>query len=219
MAPNTTDPPGITWPPKAVRLPYRYNDRTLDDYDPTVSRAAGAALEAAQAFVAGGVANLVYIGPPGAGKTHLAAGIARAMWVQGRADWATRQTVAGAAGYHAAEPPDPWWVNVPELLDGMQRDMAAHDLTNRDAAAAAKRHPGLVVLDDLGRERVSEWTGAVLYVVINARYESMLPTVMTSNLTVAELDANGYGPVLSRLREGGRVIAMDSASDYRTRPR
>ena len=73
---------------------------------------------------------------------------------------------------------------------------------------AAGRHSGLVVLDDLGRENATDWTGELVYSVVNARYEAMLPTIVTSNRSIADLRAGPYWTVISRLAEGGRLIAV-----------
>jgi DNA replication protein DnaC len=214
----STAPSIVTgWPPRATRLPSRYHDRTLDGFDPSVSPAAKAGLAAARRLLAGDIRNLVLIGPPGAGKTHLAAGIARVTWERGRADWARRSEAAEADGYRLAEPPVPWWVNVPELIAGMRRDIAAGQTDHVDDAGRAGRHPGLVVLDDAGRENITEFSGEAIYVLVNRRYEAMRPTVMTSNLGLAELDAGGFGPVVSRLAEDGALVEMATAVDYRFR--
>ena len=59
----------------------------------------------------------------------------------------------------------------------------------------------VLVIDDLGKEKPSDWTRQVLYEVVNYRYEHQLPIIVTSNFTDAEL-ANYVGhPIFSRLNE------------------
>jgi DNA replication protein DnaC len=77
-------------------------------------------------------------------------------------------------------------------------------------------HEGLVVLDDIGRERISEWTGELLYTVVNDRYEFRLPTIATSNLSAQELVAAGYWPAISRLAQDGALVEI-KAPDFRLR--
>ncbi len=172
-------------------MPSRYREKTFATFDPAVSGAAGAAFGAAN-HVIDGRSSLVLVGRPGAGKSHLAAAIGNSQ--------------------RGGE-----WCNVPELVHTARQDIHTgdndaakwlHDLATED---------GFVVLDDLGREKVSEWTGELIYVLVNRRYEDNRPTVVTSNLTMAELESNGYGPVLSRLSEEGRLVEMATATDYRTR--
>ena len=47
----------------------------------------------------------------------------------------------------------------------------------------------LLVLDDLGAERQSEWTALALYTILSRRVNWMRPTIVTSNLTLDEIDA------------------------------
>ena len=39
----------------------------------------------------------------------------------------------------------------------------------------------VLVLDDLGKEDAKEWSSNMMFLVINARYENMRPTIFTSN--------------------------------------
>lgn len=171
-------------------IPRRYRDKTFDNYDPSVSPAAKKAKAAAERALADR-RNLVLIGRPGAGKTHLAAAIGN----QVMGDWA----------------------NVAELVMACRADVRGEDRDGHRRLTELTRDEGFVVLDDLGREKVSEWTGELIYVLVNRRYEQMRPTIVTSNLSMAELEANGYGAILSRLAEDGDIIEMASATDYRTR--
>lgn len=44
-----------------------------------------------------------------------------------------------------------------------------------------------LVLDDLGAEKMSEWVLQTLYIIINSRYENLLPTIFTSNFDLDNL--------------------------------
>jgi DNA replication protein DnaC len=73
----------------------------------------------------------------------------------------------------------------------------------------------LVVLDDLGREKVTDWASERLYVLVNERYNAMRPTVVTSNYGPDQLAERGYDALVSRLVEGSPAIQI-TASDYRS---
>lgn len=178
--------------PSIASFPVRFQDKTLDDYDDTVSPSAAKALAAARRLVAGEIQNLVLIGPAGVGKTHLAAGVLR--------------MVGGI------------WQNVAELIVGMKADIdrAADDKLYQWRPNELRREQRLVVLDDLGREKISDWTGETIYALINSRYEAMRSTIVTSNLSAEQLKANGYWPAISRLAEDGALIQVD-AKDWRIR--
>ena len=73
---------------------------------------------------------------------------------------------------------------------------------------------GYLVLDDLGKEHPSDWAASVLFGVIDARYSSCLPTVITSNYAPPDLLRRYRGnsqmeAVVSRLTE---VCKMRSTS-------
>jgi DNA replication protein DnaC len=169
----------------ASNVPLRFAERTLDGYEATTP-SQQAALDAARAIVAGTIKNLVMIGAPGVGKTHLAAAIGNAC----------------RFGYR--------WVNVADSLATMRLEMGLPfgERTATLALRAAGAHQGLVVLDDLGRENSTDWTGELIYTVVNSRYEEMLPTVVTSNRSAADLLAGPYWTAVSRLAEDGRLIEI-----------
>ena len=222
-----------------IGIPRRYSDHTLAGYDGSVSQSCAAAHAAASDLAAGRIRSLVLIGKPGVGKSHLAAAAVRA-WYERRiaearaADAAYRDEAAA----WRAENPDPMrarvlgiaepklpaalhhprWINVPSLLVGLRSEMGNDpgDRPARDEASSARSNPELVVLDDIGREKASDWTSEVLYELVNARYEAMRPTMATSNLSGEELVAAGYWPVISRLAEDGRLVTVE-APDRRLR--
>lgn len=173
------------------RTPPRYRDKTFANFDPSVSPAAQTAATAAERAL-NDRTSLLLVGRPGTGKTHLAAAI-------------------GNEVRHGE------WCNVTDLIGALRQDVRIGENDGHRWAEELSREEGFVVLDDLGREKVTEFTGEALYRLVNRRYEHKRPTIVTSNLTVAELEANGYGPVLSRLSEEGRLVEMASAADYRTR--
>ena len=42
-------------------------------------------------------------------------------------------------------------------------------------------HRSILIIDDLGKERPSEWTLEKLFTIINNRYENNLPVIITTN--------------------------------------
>jgi DNA replication protein DnaC len=216
--------PAYSWD---VILPARYRECTLDAFQPETP-SQQAALRQARRMVAGEIGSLVLIGPAGVGKSHLAAAVLRAMYEAARAkhdalplvekpwDVSMPPYLRGRMTKGAEPPALPEWQNVAALIVGMRsdfdRDRDEREWTGRGEELA--QHPALVVLDDLGREKISDWTGETIYTLVNGRYESMLPTIVTSNLTGPELTANGYWPVISRLAEGGALVEM-AGPDHR----
>jgi DNA replication protein DnaC len=72
----------------------------------------------------------------------------------------------------------------------------------------------LLVLDDLGQERPTEFARETVFEVIAARYDAEAPMIVTSNLGDAQL-RDAYGEALvSRLYESTELVTV-TASDYR----
>lgn len=222
-------------------VPRRYRDATLVGFTPG-SESQRDALKAARETVEKLTgdprrrASMVLLGTPGVGKSHLAAAVCHAVTAALMAPWRVEADAANAE-YDAAvarysgstwndrprvrkvpRPDLPEWVNVPSLVVDVKAEMSLgqEDQRRTTFARSLRSVPALLVLDDLGRERISEWTGELLYVVVNDRYEAGLPTIATSNLTIEELVAAGYWPAMSRLSEDGWLLEV-KAPDHRLR--
>lgn len=122
--------------------------------------------------------SLMLLGPTGVGKTHQAYGALHALAASG-AQCAWKFTTA--ADLYAQLRP-------------------RHGV---DAEAEFERYAQtpLLVLDDLGVAKGSEWTEEINYRLINHRYEHLLPTLITSNIPASQLAAQLGERVKSRLTE------------------
>ncbi|WP_037887188.1 ATP-binding protein [Streptomyces viridochromogenes] len=139
--------------------------------------------------------SLLIVGPTGTGKTHQAYGAVRALLTRGvRLRW----EATTSADLHAR-----------------LRPRAGHD-AERDLQTLA-RCP-LLLLDDLGAAKTSEWTEELTYRLINHRYEHMLPTLITTNLPTAELRTALGDRVASRLAEMTERVILTGPDRRRTAP-
>jgi DNA replication protein DnaC len=106
--------------------------------------------------------GLLLYGPHGVGKTHLAIGILKAC-VRSK----------GARAY---------FFETRELLR-LVRDTYNRSVEETEMEVLKPLlDADLLVLDDLGAERSSEWVQETLGLVVNTRYNAKRPTVFTSNL-------------------------------------
>jgi len=136
--------------------------------------------------------GLMLVGPYGCGKTHLAAAILY------------RCAEFGVAGM---------FVVVTELLARIRTSYRTGD-GKAEAVIDTAKSAKLLILDDLGAEKASEWVKEQLYMLVNYRYEHMLPTVVTTNCNGAELEQELGRRTLSRLVEMTKPVNIH-AGDYR----
>jgi DNA replication protein DnaC len=109
----------------------------------------------------------VLLGGYGSGKTHLAAAIANQALTLGR---------------------QALFIVVPDLLDHLRSAYAPTSDTGLDERMEAIREAPLLILDDLGAHHSTPWAQEKLFQIINHRYNSRLPTVVTSNQQFEEMD-------------------------------
>jgi DNA replication protein DnaC len=133
------------------------------------------------------------IGAPGTGKTHL--------------------TVAAMMHRIERNPMGeyPRFLNVPLFLDRIRAGMKFTESSAMEEYEYCRDKASYLILDDLGKEKASDWVAERLYVIIESRYSRMLPTIATSNRTLDELDDLGYGAAVSRLMQTCRVVKIDAA--------
>lgn len=195
-------------------VPPRFQDARLDAF--AARPGTRTAQEAARAVVTD-PKSLLISGQPGTGKTHLvvaalAARIEAWLVAHPEPDPDPIDAYFGRTRRPWSPPVEPFVV-VPTFLDhvrsSMRREVA-------DDPLAELFEPTLVVLDDLGREKASEWVVERLYVLLNERYNHCLATLVTTNFTPEQLVARGYEPHISRLAEDGRFVVIE-ATDYRRR--
>lgn len=75
-----------------------------------------------------------------------------------------------------------------------------------------------LIVDDLGTERPTEWTAERLYAVVNRRWSDSLPTVYTTNLDPAALEAHVGERMFSRIVGSDAVCIRLAGTDRRRRP-
>lgn len=138
--------------------------------------------------------GLFAYGGAGVGKTHLASAL-MAGTLQDVVAQNARQAYVSAL-----------WTTVPQLLCDLRDTFGDNSKTNEKQVIEKHAKPELLVLDDLGAEKVSDWTGQSLYLLISQRLNDMKQTIITSNLSLAEIDA--HDPRLASRLAGMKQLKM-----------
>jgi DNA replication protein DnaC len=69
-------------------------------------------------------------------------------------------------------------------------------------------NPKILIIDDLGSEKATDWSIEQMYYLINLRYENMKPLVITSNFSLKELGEKVGDRIPSRIAEMCEVIKL-----------
>lgn len=148
------------------------------------------ALEASENFAKDLKGWVLIEGSYGCGKTHLAAAIANECVQRGVPTL---------------------FITVPDLLDSLR--FAYNDPeTTFEERFEDIRSAHLLVMDDFGTQNATPWAQEKLFQIINYRYINKLPTVITTNLILDEIESR----IRSRLQDSDFVnYVRITAPDFR----
>lgn len=206
---------------EAAQIPPNYRHATLDNFNltdnPVTKQTLATALLQARAFVREFPSEkspngLLFLGEPGAGKTHLAIGVMKQLLDKGH---------------------ECVFFDYQNLLDRIRAGFnAASGASDREAYRVALDAP-VLVLDDLGAHRVTEWVEDTVTAIITHRCNQRKPLIATTNIPDGkEVEYTGAGgtPVhkktltemigtraRSRLFEMCKLIQMNAVEDYRVK--
>jgi len=189
-----------------ANIPKRYQHCTLDTflaYNESLERAVARARRLAETFPAASV-GLFLEGQPGVGKTHLAVAVLKQ---------AIQTTGARGLFY--------------DTRDLLRVIRSTYDPATRTTELDVLRpvmNAELLVLDDLGAEKTSEWVDETMNLIVNTRYNERRLTLFTSNYPDIPDDTEPNSLLFrigarmrSRLHEMCDFVVLDAA-DYRERP-
>lgn len=180
-------------PYRRALIPNKYVGKTFDDYQ--VMPENKVAVEGARWFVTKQPTRGLYLfGEVGTGKTFLAALIAQEYVGKGKS------VIFG---------------DVPSLLADLKATFGkggTEDLLDRYCKC------DLLILDDIGAGKVTDWNVGILYQIVNARYNADKLTVATSNCDLKGLEdvltvRDSYGRIIDALT-GKRIVSRLKGMTY-----
>ena len=191
-----------------ARIPPRYQRCTLDNFLTYPNEELLRAVESARRFSDAFPVvqkGLMLIGPPGIGKTHIAVSVLR--HVIGR---------TGARGLY---------YDTRALLKDIRSTYNPLTHTAEMDVIRPVMEAELLVLDDLGAERLTDWVEETMSLIVNTRYNERRPTIFTSNYEDIPAEEGEVNSLIvrvgfrlhSRLKEMCEFLEYDGP-DYRQQP-
>lgn len=183
-----------------ARIPKRYEHCDFESYStdvsetPQYSSSLKAAKMLAERFVAeypgGGERGLLWMGPSGVGKTHLAVACLKELIRRGHQGL---------------------FCDYRELLKDIQASYNPGNESTELRVLEPIRTVEVLVLDDLGASKPSAWALDTIGLVLNARYNSRLTTLITTNyLDSSKPEGN---PARTPQGEALRAVREDGLAD------
>ncbi len=127
-------------------------------------------------------ANLLFCGAPGLGKTHLSLAIANEVI---------------AKGYGVI------YASAQNLINSIKNEQFSNN--GESDVLDSVLNTDLLILDDLGTEFSTAFTASIIYNIINTRLLKNLSTVISTNLTLSEIEKVYSSRVLSRIIGGYKM--------------
>lgn len=169
-------------------IPQRYEGMTFDSWVPPTSEDPRPLL---QRWVSSPERpwSLVFLGPAGTGKTHLACATFREL------------------------PGWPWWIDATEAISQLREDAVNGYQANRTAMEYKLLDKRPILIDDFGCTRLTDFAHEKWMYTLCHRYNHMLPTIITSNAEKLEAFDIIDPRITSRLHEG--LVITLTGSDRR----
>ena len=138
--------------------------------------------------------NLLLIGKTGTGKTHISTAIARELIHQGY---------------------DVIYDSTQNIISDFEADRFKSGYGREENKSEKYLNCTLLIIDDLGTEFQNSFTVSTLYNLLNARQNSDLPTIISTNLSPEELSAKYEDRIFSRIMGSGTKVLPFMGNDRR----
>ena len=138
--------------------------------------------------------GVIFMGPVGTMKTSMAVAVAQYVMRHGRSAF---------------------FIPMAELFDQLITMSKQRDNTEFLVFEERLRTTSLLILDDLGTEYPNDWIRNKVDAIISARYNRMLPVIITTNLAPGDIYGRYQERVYDRLKGVSLVIGINGESKRR----
>lgn len=105
-----------------------------------------------------------------------------------------------------------YFIPMPCLMDSITTMRRNPDPTELLTFQRRVEHTSLLILDDMGAEYANDWVLNKVDAIITARYNNMMPTIITTNLTPDQMKARYMIRIYDRLRSVNRLLLATGES-------
>ena len=106
------------------------------------------------------------------------------------------------------------WISYPSFIMSLQNAYKKDKESPYDMAEDVARFSGFLFIDDLAAEKLTDFVRQMTYYILNEREQYCLPTIITSNFSLDEIDQYVDSRVSSRIGGMCKVLKF-SGSDRR----
>lgn len=148
--------------------------------------------------------SIFLTGKCGTGKTHIAVALMM--------EWGKKFVKLDESNPYG-KPVLPTFLPSVEFFMQLKDTFGEQKTSEQDIVDLYDKSP-LLVIDDVGSEKISDWSRQMFYVLIDRRYRYQRQTIITSNLTLRQVSELIDDRIASRIVGMGAVIEL-KGEDYR----
>jgi len=201
---------------KKFKIPKRFKNKGFDNYD--TDQGDEKAFKAVKNYANNFEEHfkkghwLILTGGYGLGKTHLAIATAKDClnYFAAKEAERSRSTIYSGMG-------KVMFISSSEMIQAI-RDSYDSKVKNEQELMNKYKNTPVLIIDDLGTEKSSEWQREKMYIVLNHRYNELLPTIITTNLDAGDLFSHVSERVVERMIEAagkGKYLLNFEGKSYR----